>query len=420
MSYLYGIWNDNSHIFQLNGKQIIGRPSSKFTPDIAVPISTVSRKHGEFVTDGNVCQYRDLGSSNGTYHNGKLLPPNELCILKDGDTLIIHAIQDANHLSDICLKFCVQNIPAQNVSVQKAPVRNVPVQNVSVQKTPVRNVPVQKTSDRNVLSINIEERSVSHHFQKLMLLKDIRLTIPNYSMVLILGGSGAGKTTFMNAVMGYEKAQGTILYNNINIYTEYEQMKHRIGYVPQQDLLRMNDTVYDTLLGAAQMRLSSLSDNEHRVRVAQTLQMLGLEREHNSLVGKLSGGQRKRLSIAVEYIGNPSLFFLDEPDSGLDGIMARELMENLRRIADDGRIVMVISHSPDRAFELFDRVIVLAKDSRDNCGHLVYEGDPNNACCFFGVQNLEGIVKKINRSDEGGEGLAEYFIQKYNETRGQR
>lgn len=420
MSYLYGIWNDNSHIFQLNGKQIIGRPSSKFTPDIAVPISTVSRKHGEFITDGNVCQYRDLGSSNGTYHNGKLLPPNELCILKDGDTLIIHAIQDANHLSDICLKFCVQNIPAQNVAVQKAPVRNVPVQNVAVQKTPVRNVPVQKTSDRNVLSINIEERSVSHHFQKLMLLKDIRLTIPNYSMVLILGGSGAGKTTFMNAVMGYEKAQGTILYNNINIYTEYEQMKHRIGYVPQQDLLRMNDTVYDTLLGAAQMRLSSLSDNEHRVRVAQTLQMLGLEREHNSLVGKLSGGQRKRLSIAVEYIGNPSLFFLDEPDSGLDGIMARELMENLRRIADDGRIVMVISHSPDRAFELFDRVIVLAKDSRDNCGHLVYEGDPNNACRFFGVQNLEGIVKKINRSDEGGEGLAEYFIQKYNETRGQR
>lgn len=415
MSYLYGIWNDNSHIFQLNGKQIIGRPSSKFTPDIAVPISTVSRKHGEFITDGSVCQYRDLGSSNGTYHNGKLLTPNELCILKDGDTLIIHAIQDANHLSDICLKFCVQNMPAQ-----KAPVRNVPVQNVSVQKTPVRNVPVQKTSGQNVLFINIEERSVSHHFQKLMLLKDIRLTIPNYSMVLILGGSGAGKTTFMNAVMGYEKAQGTILYNNINIYTEYEQMKHRIGYVPQQDLLRMNDTVYDTLLGAAQMRLSSLSDNEHQVRVAQTLQMLGLEREHNSLVGKLSGGQRKRLSIAVEYIGNPSLFFLDEPDSGLDGIMARELMENLRRIADDGRIVMVISHSPDRAFELFDRVIVLAKDSRDNCGHLVYEGDPNNACRFFGVQNLEGIVKKINRSDEGGEGLAEYFIQKYNETRGQR
>ena len=420
MSYLYGIWNDNSHIFQLNGKQIIGRPSSKFTPDIAVPISTVSRKHGEFVTDGNVCQYRDLGSSNGTYHNGKLLPPNELCILKDGDTLIIHAIQDANHLSDICLKFCVQNIPVQKSPVQNVPVQKSPVQNVALQKTPVRNVPVQKTSDRNVLSINIEERSVSHHFQKLMLLKDIRLTIPNYSMVLILGGSGAGKTTFMNAVMGYEKAQGTILYNNINIYTEYEQMKHRIGYVPQQDLLRMNDTVYDTLLGAAQMRLSSLSDNEHRVRVAQTLQMLGLEREHNSLVGKLSGGQRKRLSIAVEYIGNPSLFFLDEPDSGLDGIMARELMENLRRIADDGRIVMVISHSPDRAFELFDRVIVLAKDSRDNCGHLVYEGDPNNACRFFGVQNLEGIVKKINRSDEGGEGLAEYFIQKYNETRGQR
>ena len=247
-----------------------------------------------------------------------------------------------------------------------------------------------------------------------MLLKDIKLDIPMSSMVLILGGSGAGKTTFMNAVMGYEQAKGTIRYRGTDIYEEYEKMKYEIGYVPQQDLVRENDTVYATLRNAAEMRMpASSSEEEYAARVAETLKVLGLEREKDSYVGKLSGGQRKRLSIAVEYVGSPALFFLDEPDSGLDGTMARALMENLRQIADSGKIVMVISHSPDRAFELFDQVIVLAKGSHDDCGHLVFSGAPKAACAFFGVESLEKIVRRINRRDEGGDGMADYYIEKF-------
>ena len=151
--------------------------------------------------------------------------------------------------------------------------------------------------------------------------------------------------------------------------------------------------------------------------VEYALNMFGLTRERNMLVGKLSGGQRKRLSIAVEYIGNPSLFFLDEPDSGLDGTMARSLMTNLRQIADQNKIVMVISHSPDRAFELFDKVIVLAKSSVDDCGRLVYYGTPTAACEFFETNSLEEIITRINRKDEGGEGLADLFIQKFSNER---
>lgn len=264
------------------------------------------------------------------------------------------------------------------------------------------------------LSIDIEERSVISRLKKKMLLKDIRLDIPMSSMVLILGGSGAGKTTFMNAVMGYEQAKGTIRYRGTDIYEEYEQMKYEIGYVPQQDLVRENDTVYATLRNAAEMRMPASSGAEaYAARVDETLRVMGLEREKDSYVGKLSGGQRKRLSIAVEYVGSPALFFLDEPDSGLDGTMARALMENLRRIADSGKIVMVISHSPDRAFELFDQVVVLAKDSRDDCGHLVFSGAPKDACRFFEVDSLEKIVRRINRRDEGGEGLADRYIRKF-------
>lgn len=271
----------------------------------------------------------------------------------------------------------------------------------------------QQALGGGTLSISIEERSVWHRMKKKTLLKDIHLEIGAGEMVLVLGGSGAGKTTFLNAVMGYEPAQGKILYRGTDIYEEYEQMKYEIGYVPQQDLLRMTDTVEDTLRNAAQMRMPVSASSEQRdARVRDVVGRLGLERELGSYVGKLSGGQRKRLSIAVEYVGDPALFFLDEPDSGLDGTMARALMENLRGIADTGKIVILISHSPDRAYELFNRVIVLAKGS-DDCGHLVFSGTPDEGCRFFDVDCLEKIVKRINRPDEGGDGLADQYISKF-------
>ena len=153
-------------------------------------------------------------------------------------------------------------------------------------------------------------------------------------------------------------------------------------------------------------------------RVEEVMEMLGLTRERDSLVQKLSGGQKKRLSIAVELISNPGLFFLDEPDSGLDGIMARTLMENLRTIADQGKIVMVITHGPDRAVDLFDKVIVLAKSIEDNCGHLAFFGSVPQAFSFFECDSLEGVVRRINRKDEGGDGLSDHYIQKYQKMTG--
>ena len=271
----------------------------------------------------------------------------------------------------------------------------------------------------SVLSINIMERSVWRRFRKQTLLRDINLEVKGGEMVLILGGSGAGKTTFMNAVMGYEPARGRVVYNNVDIYNEYKKMMFEIGYVPQQELIRVNETVHHTLLNAAHMKLAAgMPPYAYEEAVDRTLSVLGLEREKQSMVSKLSGGQKKRLSIAVEYIGNPSLFFLDEPDSGLDGSMASGLMQNLRMIADEGKIVMVISHYPDRTPELFNKIIVLAKDTRDNCGHLVFFGSPNEAKQFFETDTIEAIVKRINRPDEDGEGMGDYFIEKFRNYRG--
>lgn len=272
----------------------------------------------------------------------------------------------------------------------------------------------------NRLSIHIEERSVWQLFKKHTLLEDIDLTIYPGEMVLLLGGSGAGKTTFINAVTGYEKAKATILEGDKNIYRNYNQLKYNIGMVPQQDLLRTDDTVRMTLMNAAQMRMPvRFSDEERKQRVQELLTMFGLDTESGELVGKLSGGQRKRLSIAVEFVANPDLFILDEPDSGLDGVMARELMEYLRKIADDRKIVIVITHTPDRVIDLFDKVIVLAKGT-DHVGHLAYYGSVPEAKTFFGENSMEEIVRQINGKDEGGEGRADEYIEKFKILAGEK
>ena len=266
------------------------------------------------------------------------------------------------------------------------------------------------------LTVNLKERHTREFFRKIPLLRDIHLYIPQGHMVLLLGGSGAGKTTLVNAINGYEKADAEITLNGRNMYKQYKNMKYETAFVPQQDLMRSKDTVSATLSDASKMRLPiDITSDLRKKRVNDVMEMFSLTSLKESLVQKLSGGQRKRLSIALEYISNPSLFILDEPDSGLDGVMARELMAKLRNIADSGKIVIVITHTPDRVIEYFDDVIVLAKDSA-RTGRLAFYGSIEDARSFFGCEMMEKIVKAINKKDEGGDGRADEYIAKYAEV----
>lgn len=266
------------------------------------------------------------------------------------------------------------------------------------------------------LTINLKERSVREFLHKNMLLRDIHLAIPQGHLVVLLGGSGAGKTTFLNAVNGYEKARAEVMLNGKNMYTQYKDMIYEVGVVPQTDMMRGKDTVIGTLRDAAKLRLSIDIPYEERVkRVEDVLESFGLKSVANNKVEKLSGGQRKRLSIAMEVLSNPSMFMLDEPDSGLDGVMARELFEQLRRLADSGKIVIVITHNPDRIIEFVDDIIVLAKDST-RTGRLAFYGSVEEARKFFGCEKMEEILKLINQKDEGGEGLADDYVLKYAEV----
>ncbi len=267
------------------------------------------------------------------------------------------------------------------------------------------------------LTVNLNQRTATEFFQKKVLLRDIHMSIPQGHMVLLLGGSGAGKTTFVNAINGYEKADAEVMLNSSNIYKQYKQLQYDIGFVPQQEMMRGKDTVLRTLQDAAKLRLPrDLSKEMRNRRVDEVMEIFGLVPVKNNLVEKLSGGQKKRLSISIEFLSNPSLFILDEPDSGLDGVMARELFEQLRKIADTGKIVMVITHTPDRVIDLFDDVIVLAKDQA-RTGRLAFYGSIGEARAFFGREKMEEIVRAVNRKEEGGDGLADEFVQKYAEVR---
>ena len=266
------------------------------------------------------------------------------------------------------------------------------------------------------LTVNLKERTAHEFFQKKTLLRDIHMAIPQGHMVLLLGGSGAGKTTYLNAINGYEKANAEVLLNSNNMYTHYKKMQYEVGFVPQSEMMRSKDTVLYTLLDAAKLRLPmDVSAAQRRKRVDEVMEIFGLLPVKNNLVEKLSGGQKKRLSISMEFLSNPSLFILDEPDSGLDGVMARELFTQLRKIADTGKIVIVITHTPDRVIDLFDDVIVLAKDSA-RTGRLAFYGSIEDARKFFGREKMEEIVKSVNRKEEGGDGLADEFVLKYAEV----
>ena len=266
------------------------------------------------------------------------------------------------------------------------------------------------------LQVRIQQKTVQHG--KKTLLRDIAFDVQHGDFVLILGGSGAGKTTLIRAILGESRADGQIYLNGQDLYTNFASMKSQIGLVPQFLTLRLNDTVRNTVTDAAYVRLGhAFSKEEILQRVDSVLEKVGITALQDSLIGNLSGGQKKKVSVAVQLVGFQRVFICDEPDSGLDAASRVQLMQLLKEISMTGKIVMVITHYPDDALGLFSRVVVLAKGSADKCGHLAYEGTVDGALKTFGVSHLQDIMKEINPPYEGGKGLADQYINHWNEVR---
>jgi ABC transport system ATP-binding/permease protein len=275
---------------------------------------------------------------------------------------------------------------------------------------------IQKAEDEAVEKVSVatklgkEDRGIridATHLEKVsknktILLHDISLVIPAGSLVAVVGSSGTGKSTLLNMLNGMQSAQqGQIYYNGYNFYQYASFFHSQLGYVPQDDIVHPNLTVAHALYYAAKMRLPEYTEYQVRERVKDVLTYVGLTERRDLLISKLSGGQRKRVSIALELLDEPKVFFLDEPTSGLDPGLDYKMMHLLRSMTDRGQTVVVSTHATSNIM-ICDYICFLASG-----GRLVYFGPPDKALVFFQQETFEKIYPTLEASAEQPEVPAE-------------
>ena len=228
------------------------------------------------------------------------------------------------------------------------------------------------------------------------LLQHVSLSVEKGSFVAVVGPSGAGKTTLLNALTGFRPAdRGAVFYGGRNLYAEYEELRRRIGYVPQDDIVHSQLTVRKALAYAAELRFpSDVPASERERRVDEVLTELGLGERADLMIEKLSGGQRKRVNIGVELLAKPSPLFLDEPTSGLDPGLERGVMLLLRELSRGGRTVVVVTHAV-QSLTLCDRVLVMAPG-----GRVAYYGPPEAALRYFGCSDFVEVFTTLEAGAE--------------------
>lgn len=222
------------------------------------------------------------------------------------------------------------------------------------------------------------------------LLDDVDLTIQPNEFVGLLGPSGAGKSTLMDSLNGMRPASsGRVLINNLDLYQHLDSIKQSIGYVPQDDIIHRELTVYRTLYYVARLRLSrDVSTQEIDQIIGEVMDVTGLAERRDVPVSQLSGGQRKRVSIAVELITKPSVIFLDEPTSGLDPATEEKIMKLFRQIAESGRTVILTTHAMENV-RLFDKIVVMMR------GKLVWYGAPKEALEHIKADSFKDLYDKL-------------------------
>ncbi len=347
------------------GKQklTIGRDEGN---DVRLDGLQISTRHARLIDTGTGVGIEDLNSTNGTYVNG-------------------------NRVSRAALT------PADSVQIGSFMLRIDQNRNIGVFDT---------RSKVRIDAVNIT-KDVGGRFGsgQVRLLDSISLSIQPNEFIGILGPSGGGKSTLMDAMNGMRPATGgNILVNNLDLYQHIDSLKQSIGYVPQDDIIHRELTIYRTLYYVAKLRLSSdVSSAEIDQTINEVLDVTGLSERRDVAVGQLSGGQRKRVSIAVELITKPSIIYLDEPTSGLDPGTEEKIMKLFRQIADSGRTVILTTHAMENV-KLFDKIIVLMR------GRLVFFGKPDEAMKHLGAANFKELFDKLEEPvNEGvkrqGEGL---------------
>lgn len=246
----------------------------------------------------------------------------------------------------------------------------------------------------DVVIDNISEEVLIKNKPK-KILSDLSLTINSGEFVAIVGCSGAGKTTLMNILSGYSMpSKGKVYINGLDILKEEEYFKGKIAYVPQEEILDQTLTLYKSLEYSLKLRIKGLNKNEIKERINYVLKTLELSHVKNTLIKNLSGGEKKRASIATEMLSDPNLFLLDEPTSGLDANIEKKIMHQLRQIASTGKTIIITAHTVSN-LHLCDKVIFMGTN-----GRICYFGPYKDICNYFGVQEFVDIYDILKEDSE--------------------
>ena len=323
----------------------IGRDQSC---DIVLDHVSVSKRHARIYKKGEHYYLADYNSTNGIMVNGQKIDHQK--VLQEKDVILItnsQLIFGSGKISYCCFKKGI-NVDAINI---------------------VKKVDKNRKTICNDVSINI---------------------LP-CELVAIIGGSGAGKSTVMNCISGYSyPTSGRVNVNGIDLYDNFEALKNIIGYVPQQDIVFDNLTVIDMLRYAAKLRLpQDMTEAEYEHIIAHVIDVVELTQHKDKFIRNLSGGQKKRASIAVELLSDPNLFFLDEPASGLDPGTERNLMKTLKSMAISGKTVVFVTHSTLN-LHLCDKIVFMGAG-----GNLCFCGTYDEAVKFFEIDDIVDVYNLI-------------------------
>jgi ABC-type multidrug transport system ATPase subunit len=325
----------------------IGRATDN---DIVIPDVLAGRHHASLVSTAQGTQIVDNRSINGTFVNGSRV---DSALLQDGDTVTI---------GNVDLVFSGGTL---------------------VRRTETAAATATGGLDVHGVTWTIENNKT--------LLDNISLTARPGTLTAVIGPSGAGKSTFARLVAGYtHPSSGTVTFEGHNVHAEYASLRSRIGMVPQDDVVHGQLTVRQALMYAAELRLPPDTTKDDREQVVmQVLEELEMTKHLETRVDKLSGGQRKRASVALELLTGPSLLILDEPTSGLDPALDRQVMTMLRQLADAGRVVLVVTHSLTY-LDVCDQVLLLAPG-----GKTAFCGPPAQIGPSMGTTNWADIFSTV-------------------------
>jgi ABC-type multidrug transport system ATPase subunit/ABC-type multidrug transport system permease subunit len=338
-------------------KIVIGRADDC---DVILNNNSLSRQHAEITKQSNGSfTVKDLNSTNGTFVNGRKVKGLQSITL--ADKIFIGNLQ-------LSLKGATKDL-----------------------------------SEELAICVKGIEKEFINSGKKIKVLNKMDLAIPSKSLLAIMGPSGCGKTTLMNTLNGVSPAtNGKVYLFGQELISNYEYLKTQIGYVPQDDTIHRQLTVRQSLYFTAKLRLDNFTENEIDSKIDEILDQLGVLHVKNNLISKISGGQRKRVCIALELLSEPLILFLDEPTSPLDPQTIEDFLNILKDLSNSGTTVVMVTHKPED-LEYMDEVIFLAKG-----GFPAYFGDSKSYKSYFGVKTAVSVFSLLSDS---------YWIQKYRNPR---